>query len=292
MPAKWRNQKARVGASSRLELTRDALTPALDPGVALVQPSAMDSSPRTDRSLSGEVALVTGAGVRIGRAIALELGRAGADVVVHVHDSRDEGEAVAEELAALGARAAVVVADQRDVAAVRAACEEAARTLGSVTILVNSAAIWPRVALEELAEEDFDLAIDVNLRGPFFWARHLGPEMKRAGGGCIVSLADVCIDRPAVDALPYAMAKAGLVSMTYGLAKALAPEVRVNAIGPGPVLFPPDHPQEAREADRRATLRGREGAPEDVARAVRFLAESPNVTGTFLPVDGGYRFGI
>ena len=116
--------------------------------------------------------------------------------------------------------------------------------------------------------------------------------MRRAGGGCIVSVADVSADRPWPDSLPYCMAKAGVVAMTYGLAKALAPEVRVNAIGPGPIVFPPDYPEEARRADRAATLRGREGRPEDIARAVRFLAESPNVTGTFLPVDGGYRFGI
>ena len=116
--------------------------------------------------------------------------------------------------------------------------------------------------------------------------------MKRRGRGSIVSIADVAQDRPWVDSLPYCMAKAGVVSMTYGLAKALAPHVRVNAIGPGPILFPPDYPAELARRDREATLRGREGEPEDIARAVRFLLTSPNVTGVLLPVDGGYRFGI
>lgn len=252
----------------------------------------MSASIRTDRSLEGQVALVTGAGRRIGRAVALELGRAGADVVVHVKDSQEEGETVAGELTDLGVSAAVVVADQRDVAAVSRACEEAAAALGPVTILVNSAAIWPRVALERTTQEDFDVALEVNLRGPFFWAQRLGPGMVAAGGGCIVSIADVTTDRPWVDSLPYSMAKAGVISMTHGLAKALAPSVRVNAIGPGPILFPPDYSEAEKRADREATLRGREGTADDIARTVRFLAESPNITGTFLPVDGGFRFGI
>ena len=244
------------------------------------------------RSLAGEVALVTGAGKRVGRAIALELARAGADVVVHVGRSVEEGRAVAAELEALGVRSAVVQADQRDVAAIRRACDEAEARLGPVSLLCNSAAIWPKVELDALEQEHFDLALEVNLRGPFFWARTLGARMKARGRGAIVSIADVSTDRPWVDSLPYCMAKAGVVSMTYGLAKALAPAVRVNAIGPGPILFPPDYPEQAKRRDRGATLRGREGEPADVARAVRFLMESPNVTGVLLPVDGGYRFGI
>lgn len=244
------------------------------------------------KSLEGEIALVTGAGKRIGRAIALELARAGADVVVHVNTSVDEGEETAHELEALGVRARVVTADQRDVGAVERACARAREVLGPVSVLVNSAAIWPTVALAECTQADFDLALEANLRGPFFWARYLGVEMKRAGRGAIVSIADVSADRPWIRSLPYCIAKAGVISMTFGLAKALAPEVRVNAIGPGPILFPPDYPESRRRVDRESTLRGREGEPDDIAKAVRFLCESPNVTGVFLPVDGGYRFGI
>lgn len=243
-------------------------------------------------SLEGRVALVTGAGKRVGRAIALELGRAGAHVVVHVNRSRAEGEETAHSLEELGVRSAVVAADQRDVDAIRAACSRATEALGPVSYLANSAAIWPAVELEDCTQEDFDLAIEVNLRGPFFWAQTLGVAMKAAGGGAIVSIADVSAFRPWTDAIPYCIAKAGVVSMTYGLAKALAPKVRVNAIGPGPIVFPPDYPEAKREADRAATLRGSEGEPDDIARSVRHLFESPNLTGVFLPVDGGYRFGI
>ncbi len=242
--------------------------------------------------LSGETALVTGAGKRIGKAIALELARAGADVVVHVNSSRAEGEESAAEIRALGRRAAVVVADQRDVAAIKRACDEAEAALGPVSLLVNSAAIWPHVDIAECTQEDFDLAIEVNLRGPFFWARYLGAAMKARGHGAIVSIADVTADRPWADSIPYCISKAGIISMTYGLAKALAPAVRVNAIGPGPILYPPDYPDALKQKDRDATLRGWEGSPEDIARAARFLLESPNVTGVFLPVDGGFRFGV
>ncbi|MDX2175206.1 MAG: SDR family oxidoreductase [Candidatus Sumerlaeia bacterium] len=240
--------------------------------------------------LLGKRALVTGAGKRIGKEIALELARAGADLVVHVNSSPTEGEATAAAVRALGRRASVVRADQRDVAAVERACAEALAG-GPVDILVNSAAIWPHVELDSCAQEDFDLALEVNLRGPFFWARHLGPAM-RARGGCIVNIADVTADRPWADSIPYCMAKAGVVAMTYGLAKALAPKVRVNAIGPGPMIFPPDYPDDLKEKDLEATLLRREGSPADIARAVRYFAANDYVTGVFLPVDGGFRFGI
>ena len=246
----------------------------------------------TTLPLQGETALVTGAGKRIGRAIALELGQAGADVVVHVNRSAAEGESTAEAIREMGRRAAVVTADQRDVAAIESACREAESSLGPVSLLANSAAIWPRAAVDQCTQEDFDLAIQVNLRGPFFWARFLGAAMKGRGHGAIVSIADVSADRPWTDSIPYCMAKAGVVSMTYGLAKALAPNVRVNAIGPGPTIFPPNYPEDKIRKDRESTLRGREGNPGDIARTVRFLFESPNITGAFLPVDGGYRFGI
>jgi NAD(P)-dependent dehydrogenase (short-subunit alcohol dehydrogenase family) len=246
----------------------------------------------TDGGLNGEIALVTGAGRRIGRAIALELACAGADVIVHVNASLDEGEAAATEIRALGRRAAVVQADQRDPAAIARACREAATALGPVSILVNNAAIWPRTPLDECSREDYDRALEVNLRGPFFWARELGPAMRERGGGAIVSLADVSADRPWPDSLPYCMSKAGIVAMTYGLARALAPAVRVTAVAPGPICFPADYTAAQAAADRAATLRGREGSPDDIARAVRFLCESRNITGIVLPVDGGFRFGI
>ncbi|MEO8376767.1 MAG: SDR family oxidoreductase [Candidatus Sumerlaeota bacterium] len=244
------------------------------------------------RSLAGEVALVTGAGKRIGKAIALELASAGANIIVHVNHSQKEGLETVQEIKAAGGKAALVAANQRDTAAVERACDLAAEFFGPVTILVNSAAIWPKVALENTTEEDFNTAVEANLRGPFFWARHLGVKMKEQGRGIIVSIADVSYDRPRTDCVPYEMAKAGIVSMTYALAKALAPAVRVNCIAPGPIYFPANYSSEAAGKDVRATLLGRRGEAHNIAHAVRFLCENDYVTGVFLPIDGGYRFGI
>lgn len=243
------------------------------------------------RGLRGKVALVTGAGRRIGRAVALELGRAGARVAIHVHRSKVEGESLRAELHGLGCEAIVVPADQRQAEQIESACDRVEGELGGVDVLVNSAGTWPRRALENSDAAFFDEVMATNLRGPFLWSRRLGPAMKRRGWGAIVSIADAVHDRPDPAAIPYHMAKSGVVTMTHGLAKALAPEVRVNGIGPGPIVFPEAYAEEAAEADRRATLLGREGRPEDIAKAVRFLVENENITGVCLPVDGGYRFG-
>lgn len=242
--------------------------------------------------LSGQRALVTGAGRRVGREIALELARAGVHLAVHVGRSLEQGEETARMARELGVEAEVFQADQRSVPEIEATVQAALERFAGLDILVNSAAVWPRTRLAQTTQEDFDLALETNLRGPFFFARALGLAMRERGGGSIVNIADVSTDRPWVDSLAYCAAKAGLVSMTYGLAKALAPTVRVNAIGPGPVLFPADHDPAARAADRDATLLGREGSPQDIAQAVVYLASAEFVTGVLLPVDGGYRFGI
>jgi len=243
-------------------------------------------------SLNGKTALVTGGGRRIGREISLELARAGADVVVHVNASKDEGQLVVDEIRAMGRRAALVIADQGSVKEVERACREADAALGPISYLVNNAAIWPHTRLDETTQEDFDLAVSVNMRGPFFWARYLGPPMKARGHGAIVNIADVMAERPLTTCIPYCMAKAGIVSMTYALARALAPSVRVNAIGPGPIAFPTDYPSDSAAADIAKTLARREGEPNHVAHAVRFLCEHDYITGVFLPVDGGFRFGL
>ncbi len=243
-------------------------------------------------ALAGRTALVTGAGVRIGREIALELARAGADIVVHVNASEARGADTVREVQALGRRASLVRADQADTAAIERACHEAADALGPIDILVNNAAIWPHCAFGESTQEDFDLAVSVNMRGPYFWARHLGPQMKARGWGAIINIADVMADRPLTDCIPYCMAKAGVVCMTMALARALAPAVRVTAIGPGPIAFPEGYPEGAAAKDVARTLARRQGHPADIARAVRFLCENEYITGVMIPVDGGFRHGL
>ena len=242
--------------------------------------------------IEGKTVLVTGAGRRIGRAIALDLAQHGMSVAVHVFQSRVAGEETAAACRALGVKSTVVVADQADVTAVQRACKTASTTLGTIHALVNSAAIWPKVAFEHTTQDDFDTALNVNLRGPFFFAQALAKEMTEYGEGAIINIADVSAERPFIDALPYSLAKAGLITLTKGLAKALAPHVRVNCVSPGPIEFPISYSEHEAQKDIDATLLGREGHATDVVAAVRYLLNAPYVTGAQLPVDGGFRFGI
>ena len=242
--------------------------------------------------IEGKVILVTGAGRRIGRAIALDLAAHGASIGVHVHRSVEQGEETAEQCRAIGARAAVVVANQAQTSAVKNACRKAEEVLGAIDGLVNSAAIWPKTPFEETSEADYEDALNTNLRGPFFFAQALAVGMRQRGDGAIVNIADVSTDRPFTDAIPYTMAKSGLVTMTYSLAKALAPHVRVNCVSPGPIEFPADYDPVKAQQDIAATLLRRTGCSKDVTRAVRYCLNATYVTGTVLPVDGGFRFGI
>ena len=242
--------------------------------------------------IEGKTILVTGAGRRLGRAIALDLASQGAAIAVHVFQSREEGEQTAAECRRLGVRSTVVVADQSNVFEVRRACTAALSELGTVHGLVNSAAIWPKTEFLETTAQDFDTAIHTNLRGPFFFAQALVPHIQAAGGGAIVNLADVSTDRPFIDAIPYTLAKAGLVTLTQSLAKALSPTIRVNCVSPGPIEFPAGYAPEEAQRDIDATLLGRVGSPQDVTRAVRYALNATFVTGSIMPVDGGFRFGI
>jgi NAD(P)-dependent dehydrogenase (short-subunit alcohol dehydrogenase family) len=236
---------------------------------------------------NGISALVTGSARRVGRSIALELARHGADVVIHCNRSVDEAEQVAGEIAAMGRRAEVVAADQRDWEAVRSTCDQAWKLMEGIDVLVNNAAIFERTPVAQTSEEGWDRLLDANLKGPFAWARFLGPRMKERGRGKIVNMADVGAERVWPGFIPYCISKAGIIAMTEGLAKALAPAVQVNAIGPGVILWPEDADDEHKERVLQEVPLRREGSPEDIARAVRFFVENDYLTGVFLPVDGG-----
>jgi NAD(P)-dependent dehydrogenase (short-subunit alcohol dehydrogenase family) len=234
--------------------------------------------------LSGARALVTGAAVRVGREIALELGRAGAHLLLHYRDSEAEARATAAEIRAGGAECTLVRGDLSDPAVV----DRIAAECRAADLLVNSASIFPRTPLPDLTPRVFDEIMATNLRAPFFLARTIGLAMKERGRGAIVNVADWAALRPYPGYLPYCISKAGLVAATKGLARALAPEVRVNTVAPGPVLLPEDLSAKERRRVLDATPLGREGTPGDVARAVRFLAEGSDfITGAFLTVDGG-----
>jgi len=226
-------------------------------------------------------ALVTGAAVRVGRAIALELGRAGARLAVHYRSSRAE----AEETARLLGGAPLVEGDQtKDAARIVA---EAARALGGLDLLVCSAAQFEKAPAESLSRERFEAMLAANLTGPFLLMQAALPHLRKSRGS-IVNLVDLCGTAQVWKGYAhYAASKAGLAALTRLLALEWAPEVRVNAIDTGTVLFPDALSQARRERSVRRIPLQRPGTPEDVARTVLFLAESPFVTGQILAVDGG-----
>lgn len=238
--------------------------------------------------LRGRVALVTGGAHRVGRAIALALGRAGARVVVHYHRSEVLARGVQADLAALGVESALAPGDLAVVGDAERVVDQAQARWGQLDLLVNSAGIWGKTPIGEVTQARWDELIDVNLRGAFFCAQRAAPALRRARGA-IVNIADVGALRPWRNYTPYLVSKGGVVTLTEALAKDLAPEVRVNAVAPGPVLLPEGWTPEQAERAASSVLLKRLGSPEDVAAAVVYLAQADYVTGVVLPVDGGQR---
>ncbi|MBI4391485.1 MAG: SDR family oxidoreductase [candidate division NC10 bacterium] len=235
-----------------------------------------------------KVALVTGSGRRVGRVIATALASRGCHLLLHYRTAAAEAGALAAEAARLGVKAVPAQADLADPAAAASLVRTAEEAFGRLDILVNNAAVFTRTPLGEVTAAAWDALFAVNLRAPFLLAQAAAPLMARGGGGRIVNLADISAERPWADYIPYCTSKASLIALTRGLAKALAPNILVNAIAPGTVLWPEDYPAEAREREIRRTPLRRTGTPEDVARAVLFLLEGADfVTGQILALDGG-----
>jgi len=239
--------------------------------------------------LNGKAALVTGGAVRVGKAIALALAAAGADIVINYHSSADAAIQTVAEIEALGRRALAVKADVSQGSQVQTLVDAAVERLGRLDVLVNSASLWRRTPWAELDEAAWDQLIDIALKGPFLCARAAAPHLTAHGDGAIINIVDLSAIIPFRNFLPHSAAKAGLVNLTYSLAMELAPAVRVNAIAPGPVLPPPEYTEQQVQAAARRTLIGRWGTAEDVAQAAVFLAQAPYITGVMLPVDGGER---
>jgi pteridine reductase len=223
----------------------------------------------------------------VGRAIALALGGAGWSVAVHYRSSEAEAREVLRRLRELGSGGVAVQADLSDPAAISRMFREVASGLGGLELLVNSAAAFPRHDPLTVSAQEWDAVFDLNLRAPFLCSREAAKLMEESGGS-IVNIADTGADEAWPGYVPYVASKAGLVSITRGLARAFAPSIRVNAVAPGAVLLPPgeDSPEHRQAADGRTVL-GRVGTPEDVAEAVLYLAGARYVTGEIIRVDGG-----
>jgi pteridine reductase len=237
--------------------------------------------------LPGKVAVVTGAARRIGRAVAVALARAGCNVVINYRTSATDAEATARDARAAGVDAITVQADVARSDDVKRLLQTTVGELGRIDILVANAGAFRRTPLATLTEADWDEMIDDNLRAAFLCAHRFGLYMRAHGGGCIITLADVAGLRPWADYLPYSIAKAGVIALTQGLAKELAPTVRVNAVAPGPILFPDDFDPALQRREVSRTLLQRQGNPDHIADAILALVRNDYITGVVLPVDGG-----
>ena len=251
--------------------------------------------------LAGKTAFVTGGARRIGRAIALTLAQAGADVAISYRSSHAAAAQISAEIAALGHRAVMVECDLRSESSVRAAVAAVNAEFGRLDLLVNNAAVFASGALESLTLEQWDAVFETNARGPFLVAREALAHL-RAARGRIVNIGSLGGFHPWAGHAHYCASKAALHMLTQTMAKAFAPEVSVNCVAPGWIAFPEaDNPSDAVEGqlsqapDRGQSARfaaktpmGRNGSAADVAQAVLFFATGPHfITGQTLAVDGG-----
>ena len=235
-------------------------------------------------SLTGHVALITGAAKRIGRSIALRLAVDGADIVVNYASSKPEADALVAEIKSAGRRAIAVKADVSHRLDVQKLFSATENEFGRLDILVNNAGTFFPAKFEELTEEQWDYILNVNLKSQFLCAQSAAPIMKRQGRGRIINLSSLGGLLPWPAYTHYCVSKAGSIMLTRCLARALGPEILVNSVAPGTIQFPGEPPDE--EYIRRVPLH-RTGTGDDIAQAVAYLSAADFVTGQVLVVDGG-----
>lgn len=234
-----------------------------------------------------ETVLITGAAKRIGRAIALELAAAGYDIAIHYNSSKADAAELADDIKAIGRRTAVIQADLEDEATVEAMLPEAMAVLGPITALVNNASLFERDEALDVTRAGWDRQMMVNLRAPFVLMQHFAKLLPAERAGAIVNLVDERVWNMTPHFVTYTLSKSGLWSLTQTMALALAPRIRVNAVGPGPVL--PSHRQTAEQFRQQweALPLERQVMPEHIAGAVKYLLSAPTVTGQMIAVDSG-----
>lgn len=236
------------------------------------------------------VALVTGGGVRLGRAIALGLARAGHDLVIGYRSSDEAARSTRGDIESLGRTCQTVQADLSEPNGADALVDGAREAFGRLDVVVNSAASFRAARLTDVDAREWDAVMDLNLRAPHLVVR-AAAEMLSASKGCVVNITDLSAFQAWTEYPHHAVSKAALAHLTRIQARALAPHVRVNAVAPGAVLPPDDWPIERWERLARRAVLERTGSPEDVVRAVLYLVGADFVTGHVLPVDGGRLLG-
>lgn len=241
----------------------------------------------TNNNHDTRVALITGAARRIGAVIAKNLHQRGMDILIHCHRSTEEGQSLVNELNKQRSDSAVLLStDLCNPDAVRRLAADAHAWKGSVHLLVNNASSFYSTPLGQATDNDWEQLVHSNLRAPYLLVNNLYNTLKE-NRGCVINLVDIYAEKPLLGHSLYCMAKAGLAMMTQALAHELGPEVRINGVAPGPILWP-EYGQQNNQAIIDSTALKRHGNPEDIAAAVAFLAlDAPFVTGQILAVDGG-----
>jgi pteridine reductase len=242
------------------------------------------------QTLDGKVVLITGAARRVGAAIARRLHSAGAKIMVHYHRSEREAQALRDELNAIRADSvALIQADLLNVPGLTEIIRNTVARFDRLDALINNASSFHATPVGEIGEAEWESLVGTNVKAPLFLSQAAAPHLKKTGG-CIINITDIHAERPLKNYVVYSLAKAGLAGLTTSLARELGPEIRVNAVAPGPILWPEDDSFDelARQRVISHTLLKRAGEPSDVARAVYYLvAEAPYVTGQTIAVDGG-----
>ncbi len=241
--------------------------------------------------MQGKVVLITGGAKRVGAATARLLHASGANLMVHYRSSVDEARALQDDLNAVRPDSvALIQADLLDVNGLPSLVNQTVATFGGLDVLVNNASSFYPTPVGTITMKDWDSLMGSNLLAPLFLSQAAAPELKKRRG-CIVNIADIHAERPMKSYVVYSVAKAGVVGLTKSLARELGPLVRVNAVAPGPIMWPEDDPnfdEVSRQRIVSHTILKTAGGPDDIARAVRFFAiDAPYVTGQVLAVDGG-----
>lgn len=234
--------------------------------------------------------MVTGAARRVGRAIALELAHAGADLAIHYHRSQVEAESLVQEIRRMGRRAESFPANLAEPSQIAAMFEAVRKNFARLEVLVNNASIYRRTPWTEFTPEQWDAEFTVNTRGAALCIQH-ALRLFADRPAAVVNIADIGAQKARPSYPAYCASKAALLAMTVSAARALAPRVRVNAISPGVALWAdPDDEQEHQKVLAQIPMK-RPGSPEDIAKAVRFVIENDYLTAQNLRVDGGWSMG-
>lgn len=233
-------------------------------------------------------ALVTGAGKRIGRALALTLADAGYDVGVHYHTSQADADAVVAMVEAKGRKAVALQADLSNEAETAALIDETAKALGPLSLLVNSASVFEFDNIETMTRDSWDRHMETNLRAPLKLAQDFAAQTQQGVNNLIINIIDQRVLKLTPQFLSYTVSKAALHTLTITLAQALGPKgVRVNAIGPGPTMKNSRQSDDDWERQNRATILGRGAEPDDICAAMSYLISAKAITGQMIAVDGG-----